>query len=159
MFRPLIEWARERMATDPGAIRLPELTDEALDIFAADPKFLRTEVRNLIYQQLAYAFAVSRGVQRRIRPLELNGETTTIIRWREHTSRGHLLLTSMTRTDLSEAITLRNALIEGQKERINFLSALQAELSNDTITVGERFSNDQIENLRRRYISTTAEAA
>jgi hypothetical protein len=154
MYRPLIAWAQEQIALlQSGAVDLPEIARKGLAKFGTDPEFLRTEVYELIYTQLKYVMATTRGTQR-----ALGSTTTTLIRWREHTSRGYLLLTEMTRIDLKEAIAERIGIVQEQERRVKFLSALRKGLTDDRMTVGQRFDAEQIESLRRRYVEGTAAA-
>jgi uncharacterized membrane protein (DUF106 family) len=61
MYGPLVQWCRKRMQEQEGPIDLPQLTEEAMEIFAKDPKFLRTQVYPLVYTQLRAVLAATRG--------------------------------------------------------------------------------------------------
>jgi hypothetical protein len=151
VYKPLVAWAQEQIAAQSGAVDLPEIAREALTKFGTDPEFLTTEVYQLIYTQLTYVMAATRKTQPVV-------GSTTLIRWREHTSRGYLLLTEMTRIDLKEAISTRIGVVQEHERRIKFLSVLRKGLTDDRMTVGQRFDAEQIESLRRRYVEGTAAA-
>lgn len=168
MYKPLAKWTRDRLAATSGSgrpIKLRELTEEACEIFAKDPNFLRQEVYPIIAGTIQDVIAATRrntgngGRAGTHEPPVVAGQEPApkIYPWREHTKAGWVLLTTMNRGMLKEAIGERKIQLDAGRRRVLFLEALGRGLRNNEETVGERYDAEQIESLRRRYEKGTAE--
>lgn len=168
MYKPLAKWARDRIKTMNGSgrpIKLREMTEEACTIFAKDPNFLKQEVYPIIAGTIQDVLATTRratggrvNVNDPSSELRAGSEQADrIFPWREHTKAGWVLLTTMNRGMLKEAIGERKIQLDAGRRRIMFLEALAKGLRGNEETVGQRYDADQIEALRRRYEQGTAE--
>jgi hypothetical protein len=159
MYKPLVDWTKTRIAEARSgeALVIADLTQEALKVFAKDPGFLQQEIAPIIADQIRSVIALTRKHPSGSNNTTRAGESlTTNIQWREHTKAGWVLLTSMNRLQLREAIGERKMQIEAHSRRVLFLQALANGLKDAEQTVGERYDTEQILALRRRYEDGTA---
>jgi hypothetical protein len=164
MYRPLTDWVNKKLDATKAPLRSADLVDEAIDRFRRDPNFLANEFRTFLLGEIRAILAQTRGPI--ILPTHLgtrvisNSEVLTsspVVRWREQTAKGHMLLTEMRRPDLTEAIGYRRHAHQALGRRLLFLEAIRRGLPDDKQTVGERYEAEQLEALRRRYEQGTGE--
>lgn len=154
----LARWVREHIDQE-AEVNLPELVNEAITHFSADKtfltRFLRENIRALIYDLVQGMVASSRGVDR-----VLLGDTVTtsdkitkrarsasvFSNWLEHVDNHHVRLLDMTREELLIAATERIARGEAELHLANLWRTLAEDLEGGQ-RVRERFTAEEIEQV------------
>ncbi len=162
-------WVKLRV-TGEDAIELPKLTDDCLEYMRSRPQllnaFMSKIVRGILYEAIRDIFSESRDMVvlgneavsdreagRRAQRLRSRWD-----RWLEHAGERFVPLKKMCRADLVLSIQERRGRGEHEHMLADWQQALLDGLEDDTTTIGERFTDEEIE-LAIRQAQQSREAA